>query len=93
MAELLAELPRPERKPRYPWHEWMDGRPRRLRAGRDFFSTVRGMRSTVQTHAKTADVAVAVVTERDPRNPLGAERSLCIQFFPHRTYREGPVSP
>ena len=91
MAELLDALPAAARRTRYPWDEWTDGRPRRLLPGRDFFTTVRGMRSTVQTRAKALDMAVAMVTEHDGRRPAGPERSLCIQFFPDRCYREGPL--
>lgn len=90
MAELLDCLPVASARTRYPWEEWTDGRPRRLRPGRDFFTTVRGMRSTVQTRAKALDIAVAMVSERDTRRPAGPERSLCIQFFPERAYRDGP---
>lgn len=59
-------------------------------AGRDFFTTIRGMRSTVQTRAKALDMAVAMVSERDARRRAGPELSLCIQFFPERAYRDGP---
>jgi hypothetical protein len=63
---------------------------RRLRPGGDFFTTVRGMRSTVQTRAKALDMAVAMVSERDLRRPAGPDLSRCIQFFPDRAYRDGP---
>lgn len=90
VADLLDALPAASTRTRYPWEEWTDGRARRLRPGRDFFTTVRGMRSTVQTRAKALDMAVAMVSERDARQPAGPERSLCIQFFPERAYRDGP---
>jgi hypothetical protein len=93
MAEVLDALPASSPRTRYPWEDWTDGRPRRLLPGRDFYTTVRGMRSTVQTRAKALDMAVAMVSERDPRRPAGPERSLCIQFFPQRAYRDGPPSP
>lgn len=89
MAEVLDALPAPAPRTLYPWSEWMDGRPRRLRPRRDFYASIRGMRSTVQTRARAVDIAVAMVTERDTGGS-GRESALCVQFFPGRRYDEGP---
>jgi hypothetical protein len=86
---VLAELPRGMRKSRYPWREWEDGQPRVIWYPEHFRATTAGMRSTLMTHARKADIAIACVS--NPEHPHApAEDSLAFQFFPGRRFADGP---
>lgn len=89
-GELLDALPRPTRKTRYPWAIWTDGRPRRIKRGRHFAGTVDGMRSTLTTHARSRDIAVAVVMRTAQDGPGDDGRYIAFQFFPERQFADGP---
>lgn len=89
-GDVLHALPAPVRKSQYPWPLWTDGRPWRLRRGRHFGGTVDGMRSTLNTHAKTRDIAVAIVTRTKYDAAADECRFIHFQFFPDRRYAEGP---
>lgn len=86
---VVDRLPAPVRKTRYPWSEWTDGQPRIIWFPQHFQATTSGMRSTIMTHAAAHDIAVAIVMH--PRNAHALpELSLAFQFFPGRSYAEGP---
>lgn len=88
---VLDRLPAPVRRSRYPWGEWGDGSPRLIWAPRHFEATPQGMRSTIVTHARAKDMAVACVMY--PEHPdAPAEWSLAFQFFPDRPFADGPPS-
>ena len=89
-GELLDALPRPVRKTRYPWAVWTDGQPRKLKRGRHFAGTVDGMRSTLTTHARSRDMAVAVVMRTAEDAPGDDGRYIAFQFFPDRRFADGP---
>lgn len=89
-GEILDELPRPARKTRYPWAVWTDGRPRKIKRGRHFAGTVDGMRSTLTTHARSRDIAVAVVMRTAQDAPSDDGRYIAFQFFPQRRFADGP---
>lgn len=90
MAQELETFPKTSRKTRYPWHDWTNGRPWRLEASRDFAVSPRGMRSTVITYASRHDLAVRTAIERDLKQDGQPERWVILQFFPERSYRDGP---
>lgn len=86
---VLARLPAPVRRSRYRWSEWEDGEPRVIWYPKHFQATVTGMRSTIVTHAQKRDIAVACVAH--PEHPHApADVSLAFQFFPGRSFADGP---
>ena len=89
-GELLDALPRPVRKTRYPWAVWSDGQARKLKRGRHFAGTVDGMRSTLTTHARSRDIAVAIVTRTADEAACDEARYIHFQFFPQRRFADGP---
>lgn len=89
-GEVLEALPAPVRKTHYPWARWTDGRPWRLRRGRQFAGTVDGMRSTLITHARSRDIAVAIVTRTADEAARDEARYIHFQFFPQRRFADGP---
>lgn len=88
-GEVLEALPRPVRKTHYPWDVWTDGRAWRLRQGRHFAGTAEGMRSTLNTHGRSRDIAVLVVTRSATDTPRDEGRYVAFQFFPDRRYADG----
>jgi hypothetical protein len=86
---VLDRLPKPVRKSRYPWRIWEDGAARVIWYPEHFTSTQEGMRSTLVTHARKRDIAVACVLNPE-HEAAPAEHSVAFQFFPDRTYRDGP---
>ena len=86
---MLDRLPAPVRKSRYPWGDWVDGAPRVIWYPKHFQASVAGMRSTIVTHAHKRDIAVACVMHPEHEH-APAELSLAFQFFPGRTFADGP---
>ena len=53
MATILEnDLPRKHGLEKYPWSEWMDGKPRQLKRGTDFSNSLVCFRNNAQQFAK-----------------------------------------
>lgn len=52
MAEALEEWPARNREQRYPWDEWLDGRPWKVRRGSDFESKAGTFIANARAHAR-----------------------------------------
>lgn len=52
MAQLLDQWPIRERQQRYPWHEWLDGRPWRIKRGEDYHSRANTIVGNARAQAK-----------------------------------------
>jgi hypothetical protein len=72
MAEPLESLPDRRRKAKYPWSEWTDGQPWRIRRGEDFKVPLGSMARAIYLHAQKNELRVRVVEERGD--------SLAFQF-------------
>jgi hypothetical protein len=64
MAEPLDSLPARRRQAKYPWSEWTDGQPWRIRRGEDFKVPLGSMARAIYLHAQKNDLRVRVVEEQ-----------------------------
>lgn len=62
MARVLAAL---ERRSRYPWKRWADGRPRAASHGTDFSCSAKSFCAAIYAHAKRHDLDVVVAAKGD----------------------------
>lgn len=65
MAEIINSMPPRRTYSRYPWHEWLDGAPRKLTRGTDFTVSVPNFRSILITHAGRAGLKAAISVKGD----------------------------
>lgn len=89
-GEILDELPPQERKSKYPWPAWTDGRARKIWQGRHFTSSAAGMRTTLVAHGRRRDIAVRVFGNSSATTEDERGRVLYFQFFPGRRFKDGP---
>lgn len=68
----------------------MEGGAYRLVKGRHFEITVEGMRGNVLGKAKDEGIAVRAFRGTMVQGEAAPRRTLYIEFFPGRTYLEGP---
>jgi hypothetical protein len=75
MARKLSEFPKPVRRAKYPWDQWLDGSVWELQAGEDYDTTTASMRASASRAAKELgrDIKTQIVRGED-----GSE-SLIIQ--------------
>lgn len=98
MAEIVESMPSPGggiKPDDYPWGEWFDGRPRRLRQGTreevaagaaDFTVDLRAIRTYVYAAAKERDLLVQTVL-------IPAENALYVRSHgPRAAAGPGPVA-
>lgn len=73
MAEILEnDLPVAKGGPAqlYPWDEWLDGKPRRLRRGEDFACQVNSMRASFSKRAQKRGLFAVTAVEEDDEDTL-----------------------
>lgn len=68
------------RPPKYPWPDWTDGKPRRLKQGEDFDATLESFRTMV--HRKARDLNLKAHTKINE-----ADTSIQVQFLPKERRR------
>lgn len=58
--ELVAQSTRRGRPEKYPWGEWLNGKPWSIERGVDFEQSANNMRSTIYSAAKRRGISVVV---------------------------------
>lgn len=80
MAERMETdlAPKPSRRNRYPWAEWLDGSTWLLKSGEDFTVAAETMRVMVYQNAKKRDLKAAT----ELVGPVGAEDLIIRAYTP-----------
>lgn len=91
MATVIEEFTPRQRKTKYNYLEWLDGRIQRLEAGVDFHSiTARSFANSLESWTKRQDIACVVRPVRDARAPGQPERWVEVWGDPSRSRADGP---
>jgi hypothetical protein len=76
MAKPLDEWPTLEREQRFPWSEWLDGRPWQLTRGEDYDSRAKTIIANARSQAKKRGGTVRTRTLNE-----GTEREAVVVQF------------
>jgi hypothetical protein len=72
MARPLKEFPKATRRSKYPWAEWLNGKPWMLRRGEDYETSSESMRAIASKAAIAAGkrVRTQITTDQDGNEAL-----------------------